>query len=130
AAEAARRLAQSGLYPSNCRLLDAGEAMIAGAGFGSDALLLVAFESDDHPLDAWIGRALELCADAGGKVDPATKKVRAEGPGEREGAAGAWRRTFLRAPYLRDGIIQRGFVVETFETATTWDKFEAFCRGI
>ena len=55
-AEAARALGQSGLFPSNCRLLDATEAMITGADDGSAHVLLIAFESADHPLDAAIER--------------------------------------------------------------------------
>src|SRR5207249_2147623 len=53
-AAAARALAQAGLYPANCRLLDPGEAATAGAGSGEEAVLLVAFESADHELDAGI----------------------------------------------------------------------------
>src|SRR5262249_16752172 len=49
--EAVRALAQSGLFPSNCRLLDPREALMNGAGGGDRAVLLVAFESADHPLD-------------------------------------------------------------------------------
>ena len=37
-----------------------------------------------------------------------------------DGAAGAWRRAFLDAPYLRNAIVALGMVSETFETAITW----------
>ena len=67
-AQAVRALAQSGLYPSNCRLLDPGEAALTGAAPDGRALLVLGFESADHPLDAWLERALELCADHGGEV--------------------------------------------------------------
>ena len=33
-AQAVRALSQSGLHPSNCRLLDPGEAALSGAGTG------------------------------------------------------------------------------------------------
>src|SRR5262249_62335779 len=46
-AEAVRAIAQSGLHPSNCRLLDPGEAEVAGAGDGSTAVLMLAFEAAD-----------------------------------------------------------------------------------
>src|SRR5262249_4680087 len=49
-AAAARAVAQAGLFPANCRLLDPGEALTAGAGDGSEAVLLLAFESADHSL--------------------------------------------------------------------------------
>src|SRR5262249_31943226 len=50
-AAAVRALSQTGLYPSNCRLLDPGEALVAGAGSGAEAVLVLGFESADHPLD-------------------------------------------------------------------------------
>ncbi len=65
-AAAARALAQSGLHPSNCRLLDEGEAALTGASATGKSVLVLGFESADHPLDAWMARALELCADHGG----------------------------------------------------------------
>jgi alkyldihydroxyacetonephosphate synthase len=40
AAEAARALAQSGLYPTNARLLDAEKALVSGAGDGTRHLFL------------------------------------------------------------------------------------------
>ena len=64
-AEAVRALGQSGLYPANCRLLDPGEAALTGAS-QDGALLVLGFESADHPVDAWMDRALELAADHGG----------------------------------------------------------------
>ena len=54
-AAAARALAQSGLHPSNCRLLDEGEAALTGASASGKAVLVLGFESADHPLDAWTG---------------------------------------------------------------------------
>ncbi|HVM39591.1 MAG TPA: FAD-linked oxidase C-terminal domain-containing protein, partial [Acidimicrobiia bacterium] len=42
-----------------------------------------------------------------------------------EGAAGAWRSSFLRAPYGRDAVARLGCIAETFETACTWDAFDA-----
>jgi alkyldihydroxyacetonephosphate synthase len=38
---AVRELSQSGLHPSNCRLIDAAECRLRGAGDGSSALLVV-----------------------------------------------------------------------------------------
>ncbi len=129
-ARAARLLAQSGLYPTNCRLLDGVEAQNSMAGDGSRSLLLVAFESADHTLDAWMSRALEICRSCGGEVKEGAGKTKIEGEGEREGEAGAWRKMFLQGPYLRDALATMGLVVETFETAVTWDRFEDFHAGV
>lgn len=123
AAEAVRALSQSGLNPSNCRLIDAEEALGTMAGDGSAALLVLAFESADHPQDAKLARALELVRDHGGVAD-APKA--ASGAEHREGAAGAWRNAFLRAPFYREVLTPLGLIVDTFETATTWDRFPAF----
>jgi alkyldihydroxyacetonephosphate synthase len=123
-AKAVRAIAQAGLYPANCRLLDPGEAANAGANQGDAAVLVVAFESADHPLDPWMKRALECCADFGGKFDAEAAKTRIETAGAREGEAGAWRSTFLNAPYLMDVLVSMGMVSDTFETSITWDRFE------
>jgi alkyldihydroxyacetonephosphate synthase len=123
---AARALSQAGLYPSNCRLLDPGEALTAGAGDGSEAMLLVAFESADHALDPWMARALECCRDHGGRIPEGAGKTRTETDATHQGAAGAWRQSFLSAPYLRDVLVAMGMISDTFETAITWDRFAEF----
>jgi alkyldihydroxyacetonephosphate synthase len=124
-ARAVRELAQSGLQPSNCRLLDAGEASISGATSGR-SLLVLGFESADHALAPWIDRGLELCRDHGGEVT--------DGPSLREPGSGSgadtWRNVFLQAPYLRDTLIASGVLVDTFETAITWDRFDDFVAGV
>jgi alkyldihydroxyacetonephosphate synthase len=120
-AEAVRALSQSGLYPANCRLLDPGEAALTGAAPGA-ALLVLGFESADHPVDRWMDRALELCRDHGGAGD-----AKASGGGD---AVGTWRQAFLRAPYLRDIFVAAGIISDTFETAITWDRFPAFRESV
>jgi len=131
-AAAVRALAQSGLWPANCRLLDPDEARITGAG-ENGALLLVGFESADHPLDAWLERALECCRDHGGSLRDEPHR---SGPGEdRGGSAGPggadrWRSAFLQAPYLRDTFVAAGILSETFETAITWDRLDAFVSDV
>ena len=129
-AAAVRALSQSGLAPTNCRLLDAGEAQTAGAGDGSACVLVLGFESADHALDAWIARAAELCRDSGGLVPDDAVRTRTDEAASREGAAGAWRNAFLNAPYLRDTLVRASFLSETFETATTWDAFETFHAAV
>jgi alkyldihydroxyacetonephosphate synthase len=118
-AECVRALSQSGLNPSNCRLLDAGEAELTLAGDGSQALLVLGFESTDHPVEGQLARALEICAEHGG----ARSGRRGDGG---EDAVGAWRSAFLGAPYLRDQLVALGVISETFETAITWERFPRF----
>ncbi len=121
AARALRVLSQTGLYPSNCRILDAEEAFNTGAADGSVAIMVLAFESADHPLDAWQARALEVVRDFGGEPETAGRP-----DAHREGAAGQWRNAFIRMPYGREKMTPRGIVSDTFETAITWERFEAF----
>jgi alkyldihydroxyacetonephosphate synthase len=120
-ARAVREIAQSGLYPSNCRLLDAAEAELTGAGDGSADLLILGFESAHVPVDAPLAAALEIARSHGGRPG----EIRAGGGGA-EDAVGAWRGAFLLAPYLRDTFVACGILSETFETAITWDRLEEF----
>jgi alkyldihydroxyacetonephosphate synthase len=138
ACNAVRAISQSGLFPSNCRLLDPMEALLNGVGDGVNALLVLAFESADHPLKGWIGRALELAGDHGGNWDQeavdrslsdADSAEQKHGE-HRTGAAGAWRKQFLRAPYYRNYLTPAGVMADTFETAITWDRFDAFYAGV
>lgn len=125
-AAAARTVAQAGLYPANCRLLDPTEAANAGAAAGDQAVLVLAFESADHPLEPWIKRAVECCADLGGRVPKDAIRTSTDPGATHEGAAGAWRNAFLNAPYLRDTVVAMGMVSDTFETSITWERFEDF----
>lgn len=63
-----RALSQSGLQPANCRLIDAAEARLTMAGDGQHALLVLGFESIDHPVASALERALEICAEHGGSA--------------------------------------------------------------
>ena len=121
AARAVRAIAQAGLYPANCRILDSQEAYNTGAADGAAAILVLAFESADHPVEAWMSRALECCADHHGNFEQA-----GAADGHREGAAGLWRNAFLRMPYARERLVRRAIITDTFETAITWERFEAF----
>jgi alkyldihydroxyacetonephosphate synthase len=127
-AQAVRELSQSGLHPSNCRLLDAEEAALTGALPEPKALLVLGFESADHELGPWMARALELCEGHGGRARPREEGERSAR--ERGQAEGAWRDAFLQAPYLRDTLVAAGIFVETFETAVTWDRFDGLVAGV
>jgi alkyldihydroxyacetonephosphate synthase len=149
---AARALVQSGLGPSNARLLDSHEARMHRVRFDGTSVLLIAFESADHPLEPWLARALELATDHGGKVvsGPTHNESRGErterspgrhaggavGPEQRSegrsegndeasrtGAAGAWRQAFFDAPYMQSALLSIGVLSDTFETACSWTQF-------
>ena len=117
---AARAVSQSGLHPSECRLLDELEAELNGAGPGT--VLLLGFEAAGRAqalLELQLSEALDLC--------------RAEGAGTTQRSAEAnlsWRSSFVRAPYLRDALVLQGFVAETFETACTWTAFPGLHESV
>jgi alkyldihydroxyacetonephosphate synthase len=138
AAGAIREISQSSLYPSNCRLLDAMEAGTTGAGSGEKSLLVLGFESANHPVDEPMSLAVAIAREHGGvpgeirtQSSPTGRNVDSGStnrPVDRDGgnAVGAWRSAFLLAPYLRDTFVACGVLSETFETAITWDRFEDF----
>jgi alkyldihydroxyacetonephosphate synthase len=119
---AARAIAQAGLYPANCRLLDPTEALLNGVSQG-EAVLLLAFESSDHPLEPWMSRALALAAEVGGAC-PRGPSYRDAGEKAREGESARWRDAFFAAPYLQSALVSLGIIADTFETACTWHSFE------
>jgi len=114
AAKAVRAVGQAGLYPSNLRLIDNNEAGIYGINNYEETLLMLGFESADHPVDAWMLRAIELILDQCGRRHPD------------ENAALAWRTAFIRMPYARELTVPLNVINDTFESAVTWDKFETF----
>ena len=48
---------------------NAAPPRVGVARFAHEIVLVLGFESADHPLDAWMARALELVADHGGRWD-------------------------------------------------------------
>jgi alkyldihydroxyacetonephosphate synthase len=147
AARAVREISQSGLYPSNCRLLDALEAGTTGAGSGEKNLMVLGFESANLPVDEPMRLALDIAqshggvphspppgraaggsqSGTGGGAPSHASATPAGGDGDRQSSAvDTWRSAFLLAPYLRDTFVACGVLSETFETAITWDRFEQF----
>jgi alkyldihydroxyacetonephosphate synthase len=99
--ELVRELVQSGMRPSNCRLVEAREAQLTLSG--DRTTLHLGFEGSCEPVE----RARVLCERHGRVI---------------EGAGGAWRDAFVRAPHLRDTLVAMGVLTETFETAVTWER--------
>ncbi|MGW0287189.1 FAD-binding oxidoreductase [Streptomyces sp. NPDC003236] len=115
AMDAVRAIAQSGLHPANCRLLDPGEAALAGVAHKGESILVLGEESAHSPVEERLATLLGLARDHGG-----TPAVRESGGADT--AANTWRSAFLKMPYLRDGLARMSVISETFETACTWDR--------
>ncbi len=128
---AVRLIAQSRLGPSNCRLVDPLEAQTMGAGDGNAALLMLGFESAAVPVEGLLDQAIAIALGEGGQQ--ASRKVSSgekRGAGAEPSGSDHWRDAFLLAPYVRDTFVSCGVLSETFETAVTWDRFEAFHAGV
>ncbi|HTJ45873.1 MAG TPA: FAD-binding oxidoreductase [Kofleriaceae bacterium] len=125
AVAAARAIAQSGLHPTNCRLLDLTEALLHRVSMSGHHVLLLGFESADHPLGAWIARAVELAKEHRGELasGPAETDEQANDRATHRGEAGTWRQAFFDAPYLQSALVSIGVLADTFETACTWSAF-------
>ncbi|MCD9899172.1 FAD-binding oxidoreductase [Streptomyces sp. MT29] len=116
AVEAVRAIAQSGLHPANCRLLDPGEAALSGVAAGGGSVLVLGVESAHGPVEGRLAELVALAREHGGSPV-------GEASGDGDSAAGTWRSAFLRMPYLRDGLARMSVISDTFETACTWDRF-------
>jgi alkyldihydroxyacetonephosphate synthase len=128
--EATRAIAQAKLWPANLRLLDPVLAAGSAGLDGTEAALIVGFESAELPQGALLEQAVGIARDHGGIV-PDDELLVADGTGEatgRSGAAGAWRNAFIPSgPGLTAGL---GLIGGTFETAITWDRWPAFDAAV
>ena len=130
ACAAARAIVQSGLWPANCRLLDHREALFSSAGDGSRSLLIVTFESADHALDASFSRAAELCQEFRGSSPVELSGTSTDADAAHRGASGAWRNAFIAGGHRHDAFVRLGLIMETFESAITWDRFPEFHAAV
>ena len=131
-AEAVRLISQSGLFPSNCRLLDETEVHWNHLAPEPCALLVLGFESADHQVHHWMARALEIVGSQNGQFEPvtyssATDPIKDQTP---DSTAQSWRNAFIRMPYYRNRLVGFGIIADTFETAISWDKFDALYAGV
>ncbi|WP_231123446.1 FAD-binding oxidoreductase [Nocardioides sambongensis] len=116
--EAMRQLAQSDLLPTVLRLSDEAETAInladpesvGGEEAGSTGcLMIVGYEGTAAAVAAKQRAVTDVLAAAGGA------QLGTE-PGE------SWAHGRFDAPYLRDGLLDAGVLVETLETATFWSN--------
>lgn len=123
---AVRHIVQAKLWPANLRILDPVEAGNNAGLDGTQALVIIGFESADVPQDANIRAAVAIAREFGGVID-AQNIVIDDGQGNatgHEGPVGAWRNAFIGVNAgLTAGL---GLLADTFETAITWDKWPDF----
>lgn len=128
-AQAVRLISQSGLFPANCRLLDEQEVAINQVADRPCAVLVLGFESSDHPVEGSMERAIAIARENGGELQGEVSYNSAHAD-NRESAAESWRNAFIRMPYWRNRVTAFGIVADTFETAITWDRFPDFYRTV
>jgi alkyldihydroxyacetonephosphate synthase len=139
AVAACREVVQARLTPANCRLLDSNEAMLNEVAFDGSSVLLLGFESTDSlpPIEADLDRAVEIAESHGGSVsegprieDRTRENDPADEDGDSDGDSGEWRDSFVEAPYMFNSLVSIGVLVDTFETAVTWDQFPALHEAL
>ena len=115
-AELLRALEQDGLAPDIARLSDEEETRLSVALAATGAL-------GRRLLD---GRCLLVCGWQGahGRAAAARKLVRGGALPLGPSPGHAWAKSRFAGPHLRDDLMDRGVVVETLETATSWSNLE------
>jgi alkyldihydroxyacetonephosphate synthase len=135
-AEVLRRLEQDGVAPDVARLSDEVETRmgfgLAGLGsvqaralrgylrargVASGAAAIVGWGGGEDAVRSRRETAVEVLRDGGGVAI-----------GQQAGKA--WVRTRFAGPYLRDALMDRGVLVETLETATTWTQLFTVYRAV
>jgi alkyldihydroxyacetonephosphate synthase len=130
-ADALRRLVQAGIEPDVARLSDeaetkmgqalggggglkgqAGRALLRTRGYADGCLLICGWEDDAAAIARRRAPAARALRRAGAMPV-------GEGPGR------GWLASRYAGPHLRDDLLDRGVLVETLETATTWSNLEA-----
>ena len=122
---AVRSVVQAKLWPANLRILDPPEARWGAGLDGTQALVIVGFESADLPQEHNIRQAVDIARSHGGIVaDEDIRTSDSAAPTGREGAVGAWRDNFVG--FDLNTPVSLGLISDTFETAITWDQWPDF----
>ncbi len=113
--EATREIVQARLSPANCRLLDPTEVLLNEVPAPGKSVLVLGFESLAEPVETTLDKARDICQTHGGTEQTAESHT---------DAGKSWRSSFFEGPYLFNQLVSMGVLVDTFETAVTWDRFE------
>jgi alkyldihydroxyacetonephosphate synthase len=133
--EALRALVQGGAGPDVARLSDEAEtrtslALAGGGGLAARAYLRARLGSAAPGCLVVLGWAGEA-ADVAARRRAATAVLRRAGlvpAGARPGAA--WAHARFAGPHLRDDLLDRGILVETLETAASWERLLALREAV
>ncbi|MFL6056258.1 MAG: FAD-linked oxidase C-terminal domain-containing protein [Actinoallomurus sp.] len=81
-------------------------------------MLVLGFESAHSPVGGRPAETVELARSHGGV------------PKSSRSTVDSWRSAFLRMAYQRDALARMGAIVETFETACTWDRLPGLYEAV
>ncbi len=134
--ELIRTLAQAGALPDVTRLSDEAETRVTLALAGTAG-------SRRAMLDAYLrlrrrrGGCLVICGWEGERESVERRRavsarlLRRGGGAALGGAPGrAWERGRFEGPYLRDELIDLGYLIETLETSHTWSRLDDLYRAV
>jgi alkyldihydroxyacetonephosphate synthase len=113
-AETAMSLALAGRHGVKASL---GDAVLKARGYAGGCLAITGYEGTAEETGRRRGAATKLLKAAGGF---AIGKSAGEG----------WLHNRYGGPHLRDDLLDRGVLVETLETATTWSNAERLYRAV
>lgn len=120
--EACRSIVQSGLNPANARLISRDEVRLYELDENPTNLLFVGYESASVSVETPLDKTLKLVKDHNGTVR--SQYIKDEATSETSQTQNKWRQAFFEAPYLYNGMVQLGMIVDTFETCCRWSDFD------
>lgn len=133
--EALRRLEQSGAAPDVARLSDEDETDFGIATIGDRRQRAIArayLRARRLPRPC-----LAVFGFEGGEAAVRARRLRArlllrgsDAVALGRGAGRSWERSRFHTPYLRDELLSRGLLVDTLETAATWDRVPALHAAV
>jgi alkyldihydroxyacetonephosphate synthase len=134
--ETVRALAQDGVLPDVIRVSDEDETRVS-LGLSGVGGPRRAFFDAYLRLRRRAGGCLVICGWEGERESVerrrslATRVLRSTGAAAVGSAPGrAWERGRFEGPYLRDELLDHGYLVETLETAHTWSRIGELYRGV
>ena len=135
-AEAYRALEQGGASPDVARLSDESETRLSMALSSSGSLAERAGRAY-LGVRGHQGGCLAFTGFEGTPDDVARRRGRAAGVLRAHGAVAlgqkpgrSWLKSRFAAPYLRDELLDRGVMVETLETSTTWSSLDRLYQAV
>ena len=144
--EALRALAQAELAPDVARLSDedetrttlalAGEggavrrAGLRALGFRPGSLLIAGWEGEPDDVARRRRAAVKRLRASRGDDGAPTRRWGGGAVPLGRGAGEAWRAARFAGPHVRDALLDRGVLVETLETATSWTGLPALHRAV